>query len=106
MSERSEAIDAADRKRIFHVTATLEIDLVVLAKNERDAEMVGVEHWLDEVHEAALAPDKFVAIEVTRRHQLDWFGPDNLVASSPYGREDQESPQLTIHEYLQSLQIK
>ncbi len=96
--------EVASGKRIYHVSTTLDVDLVVLASSEEEAEEVGKAHWLDEVQDCGLEPNRFHVDEVTNARQLKWLGKENL-EGVPYGPDDQDSPQRSIEEYLAAMGV-
>lgn len=96
--------------KLFHVTLTLDIDLVVLAENEEEAVAVGKDKWLEEVRNSGLEPGNVGAREVTKVKQLTCLGL--FLDYPPFGvegrvyEEGSYSPQLTIAEYMESMGIK
>jgi hypothetical protein len=98
--------------KLFHVSATLNIDMVVLAESQAQAEEVGKKNWYEEVRDAGLEPEGYYAREVTDAGQVEWMGEDNLDGCMPYGPEDRtfengcSSPQLTLNEYMKQMGIE
>ena len=104
-AEKAKA-EVASGKRIYHISATLDVDLVVLASSEEEAEEVGKSNWLGEVHDCGLAPSRFHVDEVTNVRQLNWLDRDTFESGVPYGPDDKESPQRSIEEYLTAMGVK
>ncbi len=74
--------------------------MLVLANDEEQAEEIGKEEWHEEISQAGLEPNHFDAQEVTARRQVAFYGDDNLKSITPYGPEGEDSPQMTIVEWL------
>lgn len=91
--------DPDESKKLFHVSGTLDIDLVALATDEDEAVEIAKKHWSTEVSDAGLCPDKWYAQEVRRSAQVKYLG-DLMESIPPYGIDDESSPQLSISEYL------
>jgi hypothetical protein len=90
--------------KLYHVSMTLDIDMVVLAENKEEAVQVGKDNWSDEILDSGIEPEHVAAFEVTRRKQLEFaraLAP--LDGIQPKGAHN---PQLSIEEYLDELGIK
>ncbi len=97
-----------DEKVLFHVHCTLELDMVVLAKDRDQAIQAAKDNFWDELHENVIDLDtiEFDPDEIDGRDQLDWLGEENIKYCTPVGVATERHPQLTILEYLDKLGIE
>ena len=94
-------------KKLFHVTTTIEIDMVVLAEDEEEANAIGALSWQSEIDEYEIDPDDFSSTVITKRKQIDWIEDEDLDSTCPYdGDEEETTEAASIQEHLDDLGIK
>ena len=94
-------------KKLYHVNVTFEVDLVALALNREEAEIIGRNNWREEMRNAGTSPDCIRAEEVKTRNKIERIlDAEDLEHVTPYGSEHEPSPQLSIAEYCKQLGIE
>jgi hypothetical protein len=106
MSDDKDPPSGNQTKKLYHVCGTLDIDMVVLAINEGQAREIGKSSWSEEMRNAGLAPEAFSVSQVRSKGQLGWLPDEYIDAITPYGPDEEDSPQLTILEYLNQMGIE
>jgi hypothetical protein len=83
-------------KKLFVVVAMVEVELVVYAMDDAQANEIGQRYWMDEIREAGIeATLRTYAVE--KRKDISCFLPDmDLEFMSPYGPENEPSIQESI----------
>lgn len=96
--------------KLFYVSLTLDIDMMVLAEDEKQAKKSGQENWRDDVSNAGSEPSLTHVKEVSSRSQASWMEDEEIDGCAPYGVRGQKyengcsSPQLGIGVYLAQIE--
>lgn len=86
--------------KLFRVSCSIDVDMVVVAENEEQARKVGKENWLEEMANAGLEPSGFSATEVRRRSEIGFLRDEDLDGIYPWEPEGHHWETLTIGELL------
>lgn len=93
--------------KLFHVTTTIEIDMVVLAEDEEEAVAIGAMSWQTEIDDYEIDPDDFSASLITKRRQINWMEDEELDSTCPYDGDEEETTEgASIQEHLDDLGIE
>lgn len=92
-------------RKLFHVSATVEVDLLVLAKDEAEAKEIGKANWREELSETGQEPEYMRSREVERKSDIGWVHPDDLQYTSIYVAKGTSAPDEDLDELLEAMGI-